>query len=645
MNQSRGDGNKDVSLSDLQNLWMRFMNYEASCLKADLVAGMVPVGSKRWVSISEPCETIVSQGDRLLMLEADIDRLVARMMSTQSLQYGWPLVALETRDGLKVAPLFVLDIAPPPYPANSICVFGDPVINPAVVRSLLTNSGDINFLRNQLGDGIPTTGAVAVERYLADVCQVLGLESQELDPYALNRDVPHMQGVYNSAVVVIVESLPTVRPIIEELRLMADRDDWMDSSAAVLFGLEKPPIEGRTNMPAMPWSTEEAFEEGLQMVRHNSITVFNMSQRDVIDQLYASIVSNAWVDGDSVLVVTDDEKRHSELSKLGRDIHNGMLVRTCCDADLEINPTYQGISLSDLSVKLIDEIEATLPSLPTVLAHIDRDLELVEEFRRVAIAGGKRRASLLKQKQEWEMKRVELAKRIWRGGLQSTNLDPTELGQEIKALQRSWFCAGVRSTALLRRLKAKKSATLQDVLDWCLASLAIKNVDADLLELRDSDKYNIDAANYRWASSCIGYVSAKVSERLSRGIPALENLSTTRARDLQTRRAVSDAVEYLRCWATDYDSANAYFRLEPNIFDILILDNAHRFNLAWALPLAYRARRVVVVGDMSAATHNVFLDSEQLRGLANRYQFEQETMIERCLDYSVSNIYAAFSHT
>ncbi|MBQ7567323.1 hypothetical protein IJT17_00780 [bacterium] len=627
----------------LQDSWSRYFKYSASCLKADMVAGLAPVNSKRWTLIVDTFENVINQGTRLLMLDQDVDRLVGRLQPTQSLQYGWPLVALETRDGLKVAPLFVMDIAPPPYPANSIAVFGDPVINPAVVRLLMSNAGDVSFLRTQLGDGMPD-GSVAIQRYVENICQVLGLQYQDLDAFRLSRGIPQEPGVYNCAMVIIVESMPTMRPMIEELRQLAGRTDWHETAAATLFGVTQTPPAGHDSMPVMPWSTDEAFEEALQLVRHNSVTVFNMTQRDIVDQLFASIACNAWNDGESVLIVTDNEKRQGELAKLSHDIHDGMIVRTGCDMDFDVNPLRQGRQLSSLAVELLENTEATLPSLPTVLERVDKEVSKAEGLRRVAIEGAKRRDALINEKQILEKKRLELAKRIWRNGIASGNFEVPELAKDIQNLQRTWFCAGVRTAALMRRIHAKKNVTLQDVLDWCMNVLAIKKIDTDLAQLRDPDKYNVSTANYRWASMGIGLVSARVSERLSKGMNQLSSLVNTRVRDLQTQRAVSDAVSALRCWTSDYDSACAFFKLIPCMFDILVLDNAHRYSLAQTLPLLYRARRVVAVGDVTAAPQTVFLDDEQLISLANRYELDRGAIVERCLDYSVGNVYAALAH-
>lgn len=627
----------------LQDLWSRYLNYSAACLKFDMVAGLAPVNSKRWVLIADNFENVINQGTRLLMVDPEVERLASRLMPNQTMQYGWPLVALETRDGLKVAPLFVMDIASPPYPANSITVYGEPAINSAVVRSMLSGAGDVAFLRSQLGEGMPE-GAVAIKRYVESICQLLGLQHQELDAFRLSKGIPQEPGVYNCAMVVIVESSPAARVLMEELTQLSERNDWRDTSAAALFGITKPPEKGHDSMPVMPWSTDEAFEEGLQLVRQNAVTVFNMNKRDVIDQLCATVACNAWNDGESLLVVTDNEKRQNELVKLAHDVHDGMLVRASCDMDFEVNPLRQGKKLSVLAVELLEKVKATLPSLPSVMQRVDKDVSTASEIRKIAIEGAKRRDRLIKEKQILENKRLELAKKIWRNGVASGNFEVSELGKEIKNLQRTWFCAGFRTAALMRRINAKKNVTLQDVLDWCLTVLEIKKVEEGMVDLRDPDKYNVSSANYRWASTGIGLVSARVSERLSTRMDSLENLKNTKARDLQTKQAISDAVYGLRCWVTDYESASAFFDTKSCMFDIVILDDAQRYSLAQVLPLLYRARRAVIVGDMSAAAQTVYLSEDVLRKLSQEYLFERNTMLERCLDYSVSNVLAAFSH-
>lgn len=64
-----------------------------------------------------------------------------------------------------------------------------------------------------------------------------------------------------------------------------------------------------------------------------------------------------------------------------------------------------------------------------------------------------------------------------------------------------------------------------------------------------------------------------------------------------------DQIEYKRllsvfpCWIMSIEDVSRIFPLEPGLFDYLIVDEASQCNQATALHLAYRAKRMIVVGD------------------------------------------------
>lgn len=633
----------EMSEEDWQNLWHRFFAYEASCLKADLVEGLVMAESKRWTPITENYETVVSQGDRILPLGPDLDRLVSRMISSQQLQYGWPLVALDTAEGLKVAPLLVVNLAPPPYQVNSISVYTDPAINPAVIRALWTNSGDISFLRSKVSEAVPS-GAVAAAKFAETLCSVMGLKCQELDPYNLKREIPEEVGVYNIAAAIITESTPKAKPIIDELFRLSDVRDWGNTGAALLFGIEAADISGRTGTPVMPWSAEPMLEDALQLIRRQALSVFNMSQRDQVDQLIVSAVANAWMDEETVLVVSDDEKKLDDLSNLARDVHEAMLVRTCCDSDLANNPKRNCTSISQVAAEVIEELRSTASSIPTILDKVKEELEIVEDIRRVAIEGATKRNSLLARKQQLEKKRVEAAKKLWSQGKVPDSVDLMAHGQAAKRIAKMGFMKKLRERMFLNGIKAKSGTTVEDFLEWVMASLSIKDTEADLLDLNDIDKYNVGSANYRWAATSLGVVSAIISNDLMNCSGELEQLTQLRLRDMRAKQVVGNVVTYLKAWASDYQTANTFFNLEAGMFDLLIMDNTHRVNLAWALPLAYRAKRVVIIGDTNSAPPSVFIDDEQMDSISRRYDFDRQNMLDRHLDYKVGSVYGAYAH-
>ncbi|MGM9991240.1 MAG: hypothetical protein ACI376_00085 [Candidatus Bruticola sp.] len=630
------------SMSEIQRLWNRYYNYMADNLSADMVEGLADIGSRSWTCISSDVETVISQGDPSLKLGHEAEPILARLASGQSLEYGWPLVAIETNEGMSVAPLLVVTISQPPYEGNSALVLSEPIINPAVLRAIWSHSSDVNFLRSSFGDGVPK-GALAISRYVQQICETMGLTTYGLDPLKLVRELPTEPGVYNMAVLMVTNPSATAQRTIDELREIAQVSDWENSAIACLFGGKLNDVEGHQTMPVMPWSAESVFEDSLQLIRTKSLTVFTMSQRDIIDQLIASACANAWIDNESILVLSDDDKRLDEIVNLSSDVHSGMLVRTCVAQDLISNPKRKCHSLSNLAEILINEVKAASSSIRQIIGRAYKDLEKVEEIRKEALKGAAHRKVWSDKKIRWESKRLEIAKRIWQHGLYPQGTDPKAIGLQAKELEKAWMLKGVRSGMFLKQIGAKAGANIQDVIDWANISLHIKNAEAEISKVNDPDKYNVGSANYRWAASCIGAVSARVSGALTGCANILERLAECTERDEDTKSIVTELVPHLKAWASNYYDANQFFELQPSMFDTVILDNANQINLAWALPWAYRAKRLVVIGNPNGIPPNVFVDGSQLNMTAANYGFERQDLVERGIEYGASSVFNAFS--
>lgn len=67
----------------------------------------------------------------------------------------------------------------------------------------------------------------------------------------------------------------------------------------------------------------------------------------------------------------------------------------------------------------------------------------------------------------------------------------------------------------------------------------------------------------------------------------------------------------LPCWAVTSLSAHGSIPLVPNFFDLLVIDEASQCDIASVLPLLYRARRVVVIGDTNQLRHISTLHQKQ----------------------------------
>ena len=83
--------------------------------------------------------------------------------------------------------------------------------------------------------------------------------------------------------------------------------------------------------------------------------------------------------------------------------------------------------------------------------------------------------------------------------------------------------------------------------------------------------------------------------------------------------------------------------LNFSLVDTIIFDNANQVNLAWALPWAYRAKRLVVIGNPNGIPPNVFVDGAQLNRAAAQFHFDRQDLINRGLEYGTTSVFNAFS--
>lgn len=82
--------------------------------------------------------------------------------------------------------------------------------------------------------------------------------------------------------------------------------------------------------------------------------------------------------------------------------------------------------------------------------------------------------------------------------------------------------------------------------------------------------------------------------------------------------------KYLPCWAVTSLSANRRIPFEPAMFDLLIIDEASQCDIASALPLLYRAKNVVIIGDPKQLKHISGITRKQDVALREKYSVPAE---------------------
>lgn len=78
--------------------------------------------------------------------------------------------------------------------------------------------------------------------------------------------------------------------------------------------------------------------------------------------------------------------------------------------------------------------------------------------------------------------------------------------------------------------------------------------------------------------------------------------------------------DLLPAWAITSLSARGRIPLEPGIFDLVIIDEASQCDMASALPLLYRAKRAVIIGDPKQLRHITTLSGKQDLQLMSKHE-------------------------
>jgi len=122
------------------------------------------------------------------------------------------------------------------------------------------------------------------------------------------------------------------------------------------------------------------------------------------------------------------------------------------------------------------------------------------------------------------------------------------------------------------------------------------------------------------------YIDA--SEKLERYI---EDYSLWRQLVGEQESEIQELLSFLPIWVVTNLSAKNSLPLKENLFDLLIIDEASQCDIASALPLFYRAKQVVIIGDPKQLKHISLLRESEDKKVAS-----QNKISELYLDYAYS---------
>jgi len=483
-----------------------------------------------------------------------------------------------------------------------------------------------------------------------------------MDPHSLGvspqlgqLDSRDEEGLYNRVILAGVEGPTYTRGLETELAAIVDRAPKTLTGTALGYVVDRP--HHRDTAPALddselieplPLNTEQ--RDAVKAALTRDFTVVTGPPGTGKSQVVSSIVVNAAYRGQSVLFASRNNKAVDVVEERvnGLSLRPGLLRlgRQHLDAlagylaSVLAMPAYQSIrdrharSVSQLKevdgrIRAIDaavagavearnavaELDAKADDarlqLPPAIAKnpmsIDVDVARneLEQFRKVA-----RRADRSSQ---------TLAIRVLWFAVRSRREEALEeLMPDIESLAESLGEANTRTPSERGAMTAFVS-TLSDRLDQVKLLQEFDDASSALASserVEELYRRRVDLVDERSAASLevwstwVGAIRAGISPGQQNDLGALNavvkslaagNWSPTLSRKFQ--RLIASVKQFLPAWAITSLSVRGRIPLEPKLFDLVVIDEASQCDIASAIPLLYRAKRAVIIGDEKQLRH------------------------------------------
>ena len=640
-----------------QDPWKQLCTYALRCVEAEAAESLVPHVKRNtlWFPHSGPEQLVVGGSDSISAPNGLGDSLKPR---TPSIIYGWPTVVLVGRDHTpQVTPLFAVPIERERTVDNQWVLHAtlEPEFNLAVTASGIFDPSVTQDITDLLAHGLPFGDGEAFAELAERVAAQLGLEIlTPLRPEMLDSEIGRKQGIYNAGISVVAKWSGFTGTLRKELLELQSRTDWTRTAAAHLVPsapVKQQPGRVSTEPLAAPLTCNFSQEQTLERLRREPLTIVTGPPGTGKTQLVVNAVTNAWLDGDKVLVTsTNNRAVDVAVERAERDLCAGVLIRTGNRDIREQLPDHIALALSQASKNPREQAEtrAKLTRVCTERGGLLENLARLEKLDAV----------LLKKAAEIEPLRLQLriaARRLWAEGAQPTlSITSPEVHRRAITLQRTWWFKRFRERRLRKKIGCFETSSMEYVEIW--AEKDQQRVElADLIEVGRKEhttrknaigdpSTSLSEADRKWAEASLQAICSETATRISAGKDRLTAFSKIPANIDQFRNAIGRSFQHLRGWACTALTAHTNFHLESGLFDLVIVDEASQCSLAAVLPLAYRAKRLAVVGDPYQLKPINSLSDKLLKGIAHGVGFENEDLRHTGIHHKDGSAYLAFEH-
>lgn len=639
-----------VAENESQLKWQRLCTYLRTCILSE--AGDSVIDFKE-----NDCPTLSGQ-EKLFALGVTsaeirgpfVDSKLSHVRSDGPREqlYGWPTIVMNDASGrTKVTALFVTNCLVSRKSNTSSWTIepkSDPDLNVALLSGKIFDASTAAEVDAAVGDSIAFGSKSKLIAQIEIIAQTLGLETYNLNGSELETKYGSEPGIYNCAIVLDANDNGASRDLLHELEVLASRKDWTTTAAATLISADiepsRKPFREKSSPVGGPLLLNRTQEEATDASRKGRITVVTGPPGTGKSQLVVAAVANAWLDSETVLVTSTNNGAVDVAVNRSDDIAHGLLMRTGNKAARENLPSLVSEVVSQVVKQPPSNNEALVRSqlalsqisrsaLHTWLNYVD---QLDNELTDLVI----------------EIER--LSKFLWTAPIRP-DLDITDqvIAQQIRKISRFfWF-----KKRRLRKFLAPCGVIVDEdnfvhVKTWSTRVLEF-GPKRELLEntrmahLPNPDE-QLRTADEMWVKCSKDALNFSLRQSIRANPAAYSAIGTAGGGGGKLVVAIGQAARALKGWACTTLSMSRNFALEAGSFDLAIIDEASQCNIAYILPIAYRSKRLMIVGDPNQLPPIIQVGRRTVDSIAEATGMIAATTANPGIDFLDGSAYLAFEN-
>ncbi len=622
--------------------WRRLVTYYINCMQRStaLRSFIDPRHASTYIPAPPGAEAVFTATGPV-QLHGRASVLTARARTEgKDLQYGYPVAAV--RPGRQrlvlLAPLLVCDVT---VGADDVLhATFPPRPSPALVNLLQLSEVEADELLQRVEQIFVSGNPAALAATVDLLAKTFGLTpTVELDPANLTGTVQRgpLDGVQNAAVLYTVDAADSPQQqLVKDLQGMVKNPNLIERTALGVLTARPADLSAAPVVTVALSPVNEAQEEIIQAAMSQPLTVAQGPPGTGKSQLVTALLATATAAGQSVLIgSTSNQAVDSVVDRVTKLIGPGLLLRTGNKEQRLQEPKY----LSEILTAYPPAEHRTAPDDRTPL----HDLRLLDNE-----ASDLRQ--ILDEQRLLERDLADLAaeRSPDPAGKAALPEDDAALVRLVRLTDRAlaswWFGWWYR-----RRLRVYGAAdrnAIESLAERAVVELRWRERRQRLAELPDID------ATWRRLVALVGSErpdrsAALLRAQIARRVAADWQLLQDRADEMAKPQSDSWAcfpalLRVLPGWAVTALSARR-LRGNPAMYDLVVIDEAAQCTVSAILPMLYRAKRALIIGDPRQLQPVVDLSETDDRAEQTRAGLGSAWLTNRRLVYSRHSAYDAFA--